>query len=110
MKLLKWAETIKQPAPVSKEDILNRVEKDEIVHLAVTGLYAIMSFSGLMVILLAQRGSKPAWLGLAVIVVSSAGYLESTIKGYLKLERYKAIWDKLDIQQSELRQMQTKDL
>ena len=108
MKFLKWAETIKQT--VSKEDILNRVEKAEIINLIVTGAYAIGALFGVLLISLAPTDSRGVWIGMALIVVSATGYLESTIKAYLKLERYKAIWDKMDFMQSETRRMQAKDL
>ena len=110
MKLLKWAETIKQPVPVSKEDILNRVEKAEIIHLVTMGLWAIGLLIGLFFIMVAPKGTKLTWLGLYLALACSTGYLESTIKGYLKLERYKAIWEQNKLMQSEVRKMQAEDL
>ena len=110
MKLLKWAVTIKQPVPVSKEDILNKAEKAEIVCLIVGVLYLIVIVAGLVATTFAPTDSNLVFAGLAMIVVGSMGLLENVIKGCLKLERYKAIWDKLDLQQSEMRKMQAKDL
>ena len=108
MKFLKWAESIKET--LSQEDILYKVEKAEIFHYIKIGLFSIILLSGLMVILLATTGSKTAWLGLATIITSSAGMIITAIEGMLKLERYKAIWDRLEQRQSELREMQAKDL
>ncbi len=110
MKLLNWAETIEQPVPASKEDFLNRVEKAEIIYLVATGLWAIMALAGVVMILLAPTGSKGTWLGLSMIVVGSAGYLESTIKGYLKLERYKIFWEQTNLMQTEMRKIQAEYL
>jgi len=108
MKFLKWTESVKQT--VSKEDILNKVEKAEIIHHIVTGSFFIVLLIGDFFVIVAPNRSNLVGLGLAVMILGSTGYLASTIRGYLKLERYKAIWDKLELQQSELRQMQAKDL
>ena len=110
MRLLKWADTIKQPVPVSKEDLLRRVEKAEIVHLIVGGVFILSILFSIMTLVLVPTGSKAAWFALATIIIGTIGFVERTIKGLLKLEKYKAIWDKIDLQESELRQMQAKDL
>ena len=109
MKLLKWTDSIKETIS-SKEEILRKAEKAEIACLLITGLYTIMALLGLGLISVAPVNSRCVWSGIALIIVGGIGYLEATIKGYLKLERYKAMWDKIDSMENELRQMQAKDL
>ena len=110
MRLLKWTETIKQPLPVSKEEFLSTVEKTEILYLVATGLWTLFAFFGLFLILLAPTGSKGTWIGLSSIGVGGTGYLESTIKGYLKLERYKAAWEQNNLMETEMRKSEAMDI
>ncbi len=108
MKFLKWADDIKKP--ISKEEILSKAEKDEIIYMVVIGAWGICLIIGVIFIMLAPKESKIAFLGLATVVLGGVGALECTIKSYLKLERYKAMWDKIEFTQSEMRKMQAKDL
>lgn len=108
MKLLKWKDTIQKSVP--KEDILQEAEKSEIIYLVATGAWTLTALLGVLFIVIVPAGSKASFLGLALAVICGMGYMESAIKGYLKLERYKALWDKLDLMQKEMNQMEAEDL
>ena len=108
MKFLKWKETIQETC--SKEDILHKVEKAEIIYNVWGGCCVLLSFIGILAILIAPFGSKSIFMGLAVIVAGVGAGLENTIKSHLKLERYKALWDRMELTEREERKMNAEDL
>jgi hypothetical protein len=110
MKLLKWADKIKEPNPVTKEDILNKAEKAEIIYLAMGSLYGFFAAFGIFLMLIAQSGSIAFYMAILTIIFSIVAQLELKIKSYPKLERYKALWDQIDRMQTEERKMQAQDL
>ncbi|MDD5459298.1 MAG: hypothetical protein PHF37_07895 [Phycisphaerae bacterium] len=108
MKFLKWKDTIQETC--SKEEILHKVERAEIMYNVWGGCYTLMTFLGIAIILLAPSSSKGTFLGLALYVCSVGGLIENSIKSHLKLERYKALWDKMELLESEERKTNAQDL
>lgn len=109
MKILKWADAIKENV-TSKEDILNKAEKAEIFYHVKMGINSVFLGFGIFVILISPTGTKATWLGLITVIGGFGALIDTSIRSHLKLERYKAIWDKMDQMQNEMRKMQAEDL
>ena len=109
MKFLKWKDSIQEKIN-SKEEILHKVEKAEIAYNIINGCWSLVAILGIVLIFFASSGSKGRFVGLALIVASGISYLETTIKSHLKLERYKALWDRMELTERAERKMNAEDL
>jgi hypothetical protein len=109
MKILKWADEIKEKVE-TKEEILRKVERAEIITLVISAITGAFSGIGVVFIIMTPSGSKAAWLGMVMFIAGGITWLEYVIKGYLKLERYKRLWDKMEQMQGEERKMQAEDI
>ena len=109
MRLFNWTESFKEP--LTREDILKKVQKTETLYWIQGVIGIVIVFTGLAFVVMAPPNFvKLSNLGILLSIQGCSMLAVTDISSRIKLSALRITWDNLNRTESELRKSEAMDL